>query len=170
MPKNKTSKEKSLYDLLLVKMSALYDIEKQLVKALPKLAKAASDEELSKGFQDHLMETENHVRRLEDAFNDLGEKPDKKMKSAGIKGIIEDGGWVIKNIKPETSLDANLIAAASYAEHYEMAGYKAAITWAERLGLEKVFELLQATLQEEIAADEKLAGLAASKIDDRAIA
>ncbi len=155
----------TLHDLLLQKLSVLYDVEKQLVKTLPKLAKAATDKELVDGFKVHFEETENHVKRLEQIFEMLDAKPKSSLKSAGIRGIVEDGAWVIKNVEPDEALDANLIAAASYAEHYEMAGYKAAIAWATEMGHEDVVELLSETLEEEVAADEKLAMLAKDKID-----
>ncbi len=145
-------------------MSVLLDIEKELVKALPKLAKAAKDKELKAGFTSHLEETKGHIKRLLDAFEDLGEKPEKSMKSAGIRGIIEDGNWVVKNVKPSEALDANLIAAASYAEHYEMAGYTAAKEWARLMGHDRVVELLDANLSEEILADQKMSDLGKERI------
>ena len=158
----------SLYDLLITKLSVLYDVESQLVKALPKLAKAATDKDLVKCFNSHLEETKNHIRRLDDAFNVLGESPKKSMKSAAIRGIIDDSSWVIRNVEPDAALDANLIAAASYAEHYEMAGYKSAREWAKEMGYTEVEELMGRTLEEEIAADMKLSELAEKKINERA--
>ncbi|MDB5204331.1 MAG: ferritin-like protein [Candidatus Taylorbacteria bacterium] len=168
MPNTK-SKQKDLSALLVTKLSVLLDIEEQLIKALPKLAKAATDKELKDGFTTHLDETKGHVKRLERAFTLLNTKPERGMKSAGIRGIIEDGGWVIKNVKPKEALDTNLIAAASYAEHYEMAGYMAALIWAEELGLSEVAELLEANLKEEVAADEKLAKLGTEKINVKSL-
>ena len=162
-----TSKQISLRDLLVIKLRALYDIEQELVKALPKLAKAATDSDLKEGFTAHLSETKNHVRRLEDAFVELGEKP-KKEKSEGIRGIAKDAEWIIKNIKDKKVLDAALIAGASYAEHYEMAGYMAAVEWARTLGEDEIALLLEETLGEEIAADHKLAALGKEKINERA--
>jgi ferritin-like metal-binding protein YciE len=148
-------KYQNLKDLLISKISALYDIENVLVKALPKLAKAARNAELKEGFETHLAETKNHVQRLEKAFS-LLDTPAKKLKCEGIRGIVEDGEWVIKNIKPETALDANLARAAQYAEHYEIAGYMGAISWAKELGEDEVASLLTETLEEEKEADKTL--------------
>jgi ferritin-like metal-binding protein YciE len=166
--KKKQPKEATLHELLLQKLSVLADVENELVKALPKLAKASTDEKLEEGFRMHLDETKNHSKRLEEAFKLLDSKPQRSLRSSGIRGIIEDGQWVIKNIKPDEALDANLIAAASYAEHYEMAGYKAAIEWAETMGHTKVADLLRANLEEEEAADKKLAELAQADINSKA--
>lgn len=157
MPKKiqKKTKTPNLKDLLIQKLQALYDIEQELVKALPKLAKAATDSELKKAFSDHLKETKNHAKRLEEAFGILGIRP-KKLKCEGIRGIAEDAAWVIKNVKGEEALDTNLAAAARYAEHYEMAGYLAAKGWAEALDESYIEELLTSTLEEEENADEAL--------------
>ncbi|MES2223580.1 MAG: DUF892 family protein [Patescibacteria group bacterium] len=164
-----TTKPKDLQALLITKLSVLLDIEQELIKALPKLAKAATDKDLKNGFTTHLEETKGHAKRLEQIFTLLGAKPERSMKSAGIRGIIEDGGWVIKNVKPKEALDANLIAAASYAEHYEMAGYMSALIWAEELGFSEVSELLEANLKEEVMADEKLVKLGTEKINEKII-
>lgn len=165
--KNKT-KGKDLRSLLLTKLSVLLDVEHQLVKTLPKLSKAATDKDLKAGLTAHLEETKGHVRRLEKIFSIMGEKPEKSMKSAGIRGIIEDGSWVIKNVKPKEALDANLIAAASYAEHYEMAGYMAAKVWAQILGLSDVSKILGETLKEEQSADESMTSAGEARIFKRA--
>jgi ferritin-like metal-binding protein YciE len=151
-------KNMNLRDLFIQKLNALYDIESNIVKALPKMAKAATDKELKKGFTDHLTETKMHIQRLEEAHRMLGVKP-KKLKAEGIRGLIKDGEWVIKNIKPKEALDANLARAASYVEHYEMAGYMAAIAWADALGETEVVQLLIDTLEEERSADERLASV-----------
>lgn len=160
-------KNLKLADLLVLKLNALYDIEKALAKALPKLAKAASDPELKKGFEDHFKETVGHAERLEKAYELIGLKP-KKLKVEGIRGIIVDGEWVIKNVMPAAARDANLIRAAQYAEHYEMAGYRGAISWANTLGLTDVVALLQQNLKEEMGADEKLE-MAGRKLDQTAV-
>ncbi len=157
----------SLQDLFLVKIQALYDIENELIKALPKMAKAASDEELKAGFEEHLEQTKEHAKRLEHVFEILGEKP-KKLKCEGVRGIIADGEWVVKNVPNAEALDANLIAAAQYAEMYEMAGYGSAKEWAHVLGLTEAEELLAQTLGEEEDTDKKLTQLAVTKINDRA--
>lgn len=155
----------SVRQLLIMKLQALFDIENEIVKALPKLAKKAEDGELKMAFEEHLEETKRHVDRLVKAFEYLGEKP-KKLKSEGIRGLVEDGEWIAKNI-PQPALDANLIAAAQYVEHYEMAGYGTASEWAEILGEQEIKSLLEETLEEEKAADEKLNDLAKSKINEK---
>ncbi len=160
-----TKKEMDLNDLLINKLSVLYDIEHELIKALPKLIDASTDEELSEAFTTHLEETKNHVRRLEQVFVMLDTSPSKEMKSAGIRGIIEDGAWVIKNVRPPIALDANLIAAASYAEHYEIAGYMAAKEWARTLGYDEIADLLDENLMEEVLADNKLSHIAKQRIN-----
>ncbi len=165
---NKTkNKDMDLRALLIQKVNALYDIESELVKALPKMAKAASSPDLQKGFEEHLEETKNQVRRLEEIHRILGEKP-KKLKAEGIRGLVKDGEWVIKNVAPKEAMNANLARAAQYVEHYEMAGYMAAIDWAETLGEAEVVDLLNDTLEEEIAADDKLA-MVGGEIDQNLI-
>lgn len=148
----------NLNDLFENKICALYDIETSLVKAIPKMAKAASDPDLKNAFNDHLMETRNHVLRLEKIFSILGVKP-KKLKAEAIRGLIADGEWVTKNVKPYAALDANLARAAQYVEHYEIAGYTGAISWAEDLQQGEIQDLLKETLAEEKAGDEKLGEL-----------
>lgn len=148
----------SLRDLLIQKINALYDIEQELVKTLPKLGKAATDQKLKEAFRDHLAETRTHVTRLEQIHKLLGEKP-KKLKVEGIRGIAKDGAWVIKNTKNDNALDTALIRAAQYAEHYEMAGYMGAIAWANVLGESEIVSLLEDTLAEEQGADQKLMSL-----------
>jgi ferritin-like metal-binding protein YciE len=149
------AKPMSLQDLLVIKLRALYDAELELVKALPKMAKGSADAELAQSFNDHLAETENHAKRLEEIFVFLDMKP-ARLKGDAIRGLVTDGAWVIKNV-PEGSLrDINLCAAASYVEHYEMAGYLAALDWATSLGMSGVADILNMTLAEEMAANEKL--------------
>jgi ferritin-like metal-binding protein YciE len=142
--------------MFLTKIQVLYDVEKQLEKALPKLQKAANSLELKDGFAMHLEETKNHSVRLERIFEMLGAKP-KKLESEGIRGIISDGGWVIDVNAPPDLKDKMLAGAARYAEHYEMAGYMTAIIQADDLGLEDVSDLLNETLTEEEEADATLA-------------
>jgi ferritin-like metal-binding protein YciE len=149
-------KIETLLDLFTLKVMALYDIETQLVKALPKMAKAASDEDLSASFSEHLEETKGHVVRLEEIFEVLDMKP-KKSKVEAIAGLIADTEWCIKEDPSPELLDALLIASARYVEHYEMGGYLSAIAWAEELGLDDAAALLNETLEEEQASDEKLA-------------
>lgn len=164
--KNKTNHQDTLNSLLHNKLKALYDIETQLVKALPAMAKNATDLDLKEGFKDHLEQTKGHVKRLEDCFKILGQKP-QKLACDGIRGIISDAEWVIKNVEGDAPLDANLIAAAQYAEHYEMAGYGSAIEWAKRLNRDDVADLLERTFDEEKETSDKLTELAEGKIDER---
>jgi ferritin-like metal-binding protein YciE len=157
----------TLHGLFILKLQSLYDVEQELVKVLPKLAKNSSDEELQMAFKEHLKETEGHVRRLEKAFKILGVKP-KKEKVEAIRGIAEDGSWVMKNVRDEAARDAALIGAAQYAEHYEIAGYGTACEWADLMGHTEVADLLKQTLEEEEAADEKLSSLAEGGINEEA--
>jgi ferritin-like metal-binding protein YciE len=139
----------------LTKIQVLYDIEKKLEKALPKLAKASANPELEQGFMDHLEETIRHSGRLEEIFEMLGAAP-KKLTSEAIKGIIDDGEWCTKVTAPDNIKDSMIAAAARYAEHYEIAGYKTAILEADSLGLSDASALLKETLVEEENADSKL--------------
>jgi ferritin-like metal-binding protein YciE len=156
----------NLSELLELKLAALYDIELQLVKALPKLAEAATDPDLKGAFRAHLDETKVHVERLESVFRLVGSEP-RAEKSEAVRGIADDGAWAAK-LKDPIVRDSLLVAAASYAEHYEIAGYMSAIRWAKRLGHKAVVTTLSKTLEEETAADEKLIGFAEGKLDDRA--
>jgi ferritin-like metal-binding protein YciE len=170
--KNKSTQKKgksfeSLHELFILKLQSLYDVEQELVKVLPKLAKHASNEELASAFEEHLQETQGQVKRLEKAFKLLGEKP-KKEKVEGIRGIAEDGSWILKNVKDDAARDAALIAAAQYAEHYEIAGYGTAAEWARIMEHDEVQALLEETLGEEEAANEKLNALAQGGINDAA--
>lgn len=160
-------KYESLHDLLILKLHSLYDIETQLVDALPKMQKAATDTDLKAAFEKHLGETENQVVRLEDALKSIGQKAEKE-KVESIRGLVKDASWVIKTIKNEEARDALLIASGQYVEHYEMAGYGTAQEWAQLMEHEEISELLQTTLDEERAADEKLNELAKGGINQRA--
>ncbi len=153
MPTKK--EEMNLNDLLITKVSALYDVENNLIKALPKMAEAATDPDLIAGFEEHLEETKNQVGRLEEIFALLDADPEK-IKVEAIRGLIADGEWVIKNVHGDEARDANLIRVAQYIEHYEIAGYRGAIAWAKTLGKDDVADLLEETLEEEVMADEKL--------------
>jgi len=150
--------EKGLKELYIDELKDLYNAENQLLKALPKMAKAATSEELSAGFEEHLEQTRGHVQRLEDIFKQLGESP-KGKKCKGMEGLIEEGSEAIDQYDDEL-LDAALIGAAQRVEHYEMAGYGTVIAFAEELGESEHVELLKQTLEEEKATDEKLTGLA----------
>lgn len=154
----------TLQDALLDEIRDLYHAEKQLVKALPKMAKAASDEELRAALESHLAETKTHVTRLEEAFALLEEKPRAKV-CAGMAGIIEEGSEALEEDADEAVLDAMIIASGQRAEHYEMAAYGTSAAWADALGLSDVAQLLRQTLAEEKAADQKLTKLAKAGIN-----
>jgi ferritin-like metal-binding protein YciE len=138
----------------------LFDAEKQLLKALPKLAKAAENEDLKAAFEQHLEETEGQIERLKEVFQVFGEEPRGK-KCKGMEGLIEEGSEMIE----EEAGDAALICAAQKAEHYEIATYGSLAAWAKLLGEEQAVELLEENLQEEKAADEKLTDLAESVVN-----
>lgn len=159
--------ESTLKDLLIEELRDIYHAEKQLVKALPKLAKAATSPDLKQAIEDHLAETEEQVSRLEQAFAMLDE-PAKTKPCAGMLGIVEEGSELIKENEKGAALDAGIIAGAQRAEHYEMAAYGTVMAWAKALGHTDVAELLSASLEEEKAADEKLTELAESGLNDAA--
>jgi ferritin-like metal-binding protein YciE len=153
------AKSKTLRELFITKLQALYDIESELVDALPKMAEGAKDPELQTAFEDHLEETKEHVERLENIFDLLEEEP-TKLKTEAIRGLVKDSEWMMKNTEEGDVRDAALISAARYVEHYEMAGYMGAQEWAEMLADEGVSSILEKTLEEEQAAEEKLSELA----------
>jgi ferritin-like metal-binding protein YciE len=159
----------SLDDLYVDKLKDLYSAENQIIKALPKMIKAASSEELRTAFEDHLEETREHAKRLEKVFEDLDVSP-KGKKCKGMEGVIEEGKEIMGEDVEANVLDAALIAAAQSVEHYEMAGYGCARTYARLLGYEEAAQLLQTTLDEEAAADEKLTQLADTAINVEAAA
>src|SRR5260221_700341 len=148
----------SLKDLLIDELKDLRDAETQLVKALPKMAKAASNDELKIGFTEHLGQTKGHVDRLDQALKFL-DAPSKRKTCQAMKGLIEEGAEAIDTAAPDAIRDANLIGAAQRVEHYEIAAYGTARAFAETLGQSEVAELLQATLDEEEETDEKLTAL-----------
>ena len=145
----------------------LYDAERQLVKALPKMAKGATSDELRSLIETHLEETQGQVKRLEQAFEMLQEKPRGKH-CAGIAGIIKEGSDLLEEDFDGAVLDAGIIAGAQRAEHYEMGAYGSVIAWAKQLGEGDVASLLEETLEEEKGADEKLSALAESSINQEA--
>jgi ferritin-like metal-binding protein YciE len=147
----------------------LYDAERQLVKALPKMAKGATSAELRTLIEGHLDETQEQVKRLERAFQLLDEKPRGKH-CAGIAGIIEEGSNLLEEDFDGAVLDAGIIAGAQRAEHYEIGAYGSVIAWAKQLGEAELASLLEDTMQEEKNADEKLSALAESTINSRAAA
>jgi ferritin-like metal-binding protein YciE len=146
-----------------------YDAEKQLIKALPKLAKAATSSVLRDAFESHLEETRGHVERLEQVLEGLGERV-KGKHCDGIAGIIDEGKSVMDKDFDEATMDACLIAAGQRAEHYEMAAYGTLVAWAKTMGHTEAADLLQQTLDEEKAADEKLTSLAEGGINRDAAA
>jgi ferritin-like metal-binding protein YciE len=146
----------------------LYNAENQLLKALPKMAKAASSDELKEAFQKHLKQTKSHVERLEQVFEDIGEKPKGKTCRA-MKGLIEEGSEILQEQGEESVIDAGIIVAAQKVEHYEIAGYGSARTFAHLLGQNNAAELLQATLDEESETNEILNKLAESVVNPEAL-
>nr|WP_295884049.1 ferritin-like domain-containing protein [uncultured Devosia sp.] len=159
--------EKTLDDLFLDTLKDIYYAEKQVVKTLPKMAKAAQSEELRAGFEQHAAESEGHVERLEQIFELLG-KPARGKTCDAILGIIEEGKSIMDEFKGTVALDAGLVSAAQAVEHYEIARYGTLKTWATQLGLKDVVALLDATLQEEVATDKKLSQLATSNVNQKA--
>jgi ferritin-like metal-binding protein YciE len=149
--------DNGLKELYIDELKELYNAENQLVKALPKMAKAATSSDLRAGFEKHLVETKRHVERLETIFTQLGESP-KGKKCKGMEGLIKEGAEAIEEYEGEL-LDAALIGAAQRVEHYEMAGYGTVIAFAEELGESKHISLLNETLEEEQQTEEKLTEL-----------
>jgi ferritin-like metal-binding protein YciE len=162
-------KLKAIDDLYLHGLKDIYYTEKQLVKTLPKMAKKAAAAELKKAFEDHLKETEGHVERLEQIFESL-DKPARGEKCEAIAGLIKEGQEVIENAEEDGVLDAGLLAAAQAVEHYEIARYGTLCAWAKQMGRDEDIELLQATLEEEKAADELLSSIAEATVNQRAAA
>jgi ferritin-like metal-binding protein YciE len=156
-----------LNDLLVDQLKDLYNAEGQLTKALPKMAKAATNPELKQAFEKHLAETEEHVSRLEQVFEAIGEKAKGKT-CAAMKGLIEEAKELLdEDAEPEV-LDAGLIAAAQRVEHYEIAGYGTVRTYAESLGHTEAARLLQQTLDEEGKTDKLLTQIAESHVNQMA--
>jgi len=153
----------SLQDLFLDELKDIYNAEHQLLKALPKMAKKASSESLKQAFTGHLKETENHVARLEQIGQELGLNL-KGKKCHAMEGLVEEGKEVLDEDGPAAVIDAALIGAAQRVEHYEMAAYGTVRAMAHALGHAKAVKLLQATLNEEGAADKKLTGIAEGEV------
>jgi ferritin-like metal-binding protein YciE len=160
-------KMKTLQDLLAHELKDLYSAEKQLLKALPKMAKAATSEDLQEALQNHLEETEQQVTRLEEIFEQL-ELPPRAPKCKAMEGLIEEGKEALEEDMEDQVRDAAIIAAAQRVEHYEMAGYGCARTFARHLGHDEIADLLQQTLDEEKAADEKLTQIAMEHVNAEA--
>jgi ferritin-like metal-binding protein YciE len=160
-------KLETLKDLYIHELKDLYSAEKQIIKALPKMVKAATNKQLATGFQEHLEQTKEHVARLEKILTSQDEST-RGPKCAGMEGLIKEGEEMIEEDADEEVRDAGLIAAAQRVEHYEMAGYGCARTYAELLGDPDSAQLLQTTLDEESDTDKKLTDLAKSVINLRA--
>lgn len=154
----------TLKDLYIHELKDLYSAEKQLLKALPKMARAATSKELASGFQEHLKQTEEHAKRLEKILGKL-DQTTRGPKCKGMEGVIEEGAEMIEEEADEEVRDAGLIAAAQRVEHYEIAGYGTARTYAELLGDKESAKILQTTLDEEAETDEKLTRLAQASIN-----
>jgi ferritin-like metal-binding protein YciE len=158
---------KTLHEAFIDELRDAYDAEKQLLKALPKMAKKASSEDLTAAFEAHLEETRGHVDKLEQVFGTLGEKVRGKH-CDGIAGIIEEGKSVMEEDFDAETMDACLIAGGQRAEHYEMAAYGTLVAWAKVMGHTEAADLLEEILEEEKAADEKLTALADGGINQAA--
>ena len=161
-------KIESLEELFVEELKDLYHAEKQLVKALPKMAKAAISEELRTAFTDHLEQTKNHVLRLEQVFETVDEKAKAKV-CKGMQGLIEEGQETIAEDALDQMADLGLIAAAQKVEHYEISGYGTMRTFAQILGNQEAVRLLSETLKEEEAADKLLSGISQSLLKESAV-
>lgn len=159
--------EKTLDDLFLDTLKDIYYAEKQIVKTLPKMAKAARSPELKAGFEKHLEESEVHVERLEQVFELIG-KPARGKTCEAILGIIEEGKSIMEDFKDSPALDAGLASSAQAVEHYEITRYGTLKTWARQMGNSDAAQLLDMTLKEEIATDKKLSQLAESQVNLKA--
>lgn len=153
------AKDKSLDELFLDTLKDIYYAEKQIVKALPKMAKAAQSPQVKAGFEQHLQETEGHVDRLEQVFDLLGQ-PARGKTCEAILGIIEEGKSIMEDFKDTSALDAGLISSAQAVEHYEIARYGTLKSWAQQMGMNDAVKLFDATLKEEVATDKKLTQVA----------
>jgi ferritin-like metal-binding protein YciE len=162
-------KLESLEDLFEHLLKDLYSAEKQITRAVPKLAKAVDSPELAEALESHLEETKEQIERLERIFKDLDVSPGRK-KCAGMEGLLEEGSELVAEEPDPAVLDAGVITAAQRVEHYEIAAYGTAVEWARLLGHAKAEKLLQETLDEESAANEKLTMLAEQGINEAAMA
>lgn len=158
----------TLKTLYINELKDLYNAEQQLVKALPKMAKAASSDELQEAFEKHLEQTKTHVERLEEVFEEIGETPKGKTCKA-MKGLIEEGSEILQEDGEESVIDAGIIVAAQKVEHYEIAGYGSVRTFAQLLGKDRSADLLQTTLDEESEANELLNKLAEDIVNPEAL-
>ena len=157
----------ALKELYIDELKDIYNAENQLVKALPKMAKAATSDELRTGFEEHLEQTRGHVQRLEQIFKELGAKPSGK-KCKGMEGLVAEGQEMMGEDFEDDVMDAALISAAQRVEHYEIAAYGTVRTYAELLGEDTAMQLLEQTLEEEKETDQKLTDMA-SEINVKAM-
>jgi ferritin-like metal-binding protein YciE len=164
-----TAKDKHLNDLFLDTLKDIYYAEKQILRALPKMAKAASSDKLRAAFEKHHGETEGQVERLEQIF-ELMEKPARGKTCDGIQGILDEGKEVMEEYKGSDALDAGMLAAAQAVEHYEITRYGTLKQWAQQLGMKDAVRLLDQTLQEEKKTDETLTSLAEAAVNIAAAA
>ena len=162
-----TRKNNTLEDLFSETLKDIYFAEKQILRALPKMAKEASSPELKQAFETHRDQTEGHVERLNEVFEQLG-KPARGKTCEAILGIIEEAKEIMEDFKGAEALDAGLASSAQAVEHYEMARYGTLKTWAQELGLNDVAKLLDQTLQEEIKTDQLLSKIATSTVNMKA--
>ena len=158
----------SVQELLIDELRDIYHAEKQLVKALPKMAKASKSDQLRQAFEHHLEETNGHVERLEEVFEKLG-KGARGKRCEAMQGLIEEAQELIDEIKTPEVLDVGLITAAQKVEHYEISAYGSACALAESLGQNEIVQLLNETLEEEKQADEKLNKIALSDVNKAAL-
>ncbi|MGV0877819.1 DUF892 family protein [Martelella sp. FLE1502] len=158
------TKQKTLDDLFLDTLKDIYFAERQILKALPKMARAASSEDLAEAFRNHKEETEGQVERLQQVFEILG-KPARGKTCEAIQGIIAEGEEIIEEFKGAPALDAGLISSAQAVEHYEMARYGTLLAWARQLGKKDVVKLLEETFEQESKADLELSKLAEKAIN-----
>ena len=158
---------KNLEELFHHLLKDIYYAEKQIVKALPKMAKATENPLLKQAFEHHLEETKSQVKRLEEVFKVIGKTP-RGEKCPAILGLVEEGEEVMEKGEDGDVIDAGLLAGAQAVEHYEMSRYGTMVAWAEQLGYTKAVPLLRATLKEEKAADQKLSEIATSSVNRQA--
>jgi ferritin-like metal-binding protein YciE len=156
-----------LHELFLDELADVYNAEQQLIKALPKMAKAAESDELREALESHLEETQEHAQRLEQVAEGLDESIKRKT-CAAMKGLIEEANDLLKEQKNSSALDAAIIAAGQKVEHYEIASYGTLIAWARQMGHDDAVSLLEETLEEEKQADQKLTAVAESEANQRA--
>jgi ferritin-like metal-binding protein YciE len=156
-----------LHELFLDELADVYNAEQQLIKALPKMAKAAESDELREALESHLEETQEHAQRLEQVAEGLDESIKRKT-CAAMKGLIEEANDLLKEQKNSSALDAAIIAAGQKVEHYEIASYGTLIAWARQMGHDDAVSLLEETLEEEKQADQKLTSVAESEANQRA--